>query len=124
MTEPARRALWRRDATAVVADYALALQALLGVVGGALDARATREGVGSLCRAEGGSRPAQAPSPHPDLCCTLACHAGADCAPAAEPALLHRTLQPAGACTPRAWFVEADARLLLPLGARAPPAAR
>ena len=112
-----------RTALAVVAAYALALQALLAGAAGAVLLSGRHGEAGWLCLFEeaGGPAPGGPARPHAADCCLLACHAaplGCAAAPSAfapARATLSEALLPA-----RTAFAVAPASFL-PLGSRAPP---
>ncbi|HEX8662498.1 MAG TPA: hypothetical protein VF744_00540 [Beijerinckiaceae bacterium] len=119
----ARRHRWSRAALAVVAAYALALQALLAAAAAGAAHLSGRHGdAGWLCAPQetGAPAPGAPVVPHED-CCLLACHAaplGNAATPvAAAPA---RMALGAGLLPARAAFAIAPASFL-PLGSRAPP---
>src|SRR5829696_1145822 len=80
---------WRRW-VAVLAAYALALQALLGQLSASVHASTGRADAGWLCAPDQGQAPGPIPnpaSPRAEFCCALACHpSGTDCAVESLPA--------------------------------------
>jgi hypothetical protein len=124
MMRRARLPGWLRGTVAVVAAYALALQALLGAAGASL-APAGQAEAGWYCAPDGGS-PASGPqrsAPHGKLCCTLPCHGvGAGCPASAQPAFI-RHAAIAAIAAGRTARPKIASSSLLPLGARAPPLA-
>jgi hypothetical protein len=119
----ARRHRLSRAALAVVAAYALALQALLAGAAGAAHPSSRHGQAGWLCAPEEAGAPSSGGPAYPNAadCCLLACHAAslgcAAAAPAAAPAraTLGEALLPV-----RAAFAVAPVPFL-PLGSRAPP---
>lgn len=116
---------WRRW-VAVLAAYALALQALLGQLSASVHASTGRADAGWLCAPDQGQAPGPIPnpaSPRAEFCCALACHpSGTDCAVESLPACLpfDERLE-ARLDSLRAFHIAAAS--VLPLGARAPPVA-
>jgi hypothetical protein len=122
----ARRHRWGRAALAVVAAYALALQALLAGAAGAAHLSGRHGDGGWLCAPEETGAPAPggpaAPArPHAADCCLLACHAAPLGGAAAPPmAALGRATSGEVLLPTRAAFTVAPVPFL-PLGSRAPP---
>jgi hypothetical protein len=120
----ARRYRWSRAALAVVAAYALALQAFLAGAAGAADLPGRHRNAGWLCAPEETGVPAPdgpaGPAKGTD-CCLLACHAAPlGCTAAAFAAALTRATLSAALLPARAAFAVAPVPFL-PLGSRAPP---
>ena len=118
----ARRYGWRRAALAVIAAYALALQALL--TGAAAAAHLPGQGqAGWLCEPEhrdapGPSEPAGSRSAD---CCTLACHGSPIGAPERSAPVLRAAATWTAVVRAGGEAFDAPATAVLPLGARAPP---
>jgi hypothetical protein len=116
---------WRRW-VAILAAYALALQAPLGQLSASVHASTGRADAGRLCAPDQGQAPGPIPnpaSPRAEFCCALACHpSGTDCAVESLPACLpfDERLE-ARLDSLRAFHIAAAS--VLPLGARAPPVA-
>jgi hypothetical protein len=120
--QSARRYRWSRAALAVVAAYALALQALLAGAAEAAHLPGRHGEAGWLCAPEQAGAPnAGGPAGSHADCCFLACHesplgcAATPSAAAPARAAVRAGLLPAGT----AFAVPATP--LLPLGPRAPP---
>jgi hypothetical protein len=123
MVRPALAHPWRRAAIVTVAAYALALQALLSGLGGALHPRAGGPPLCSPLEHASSAPGGGAPAAHADLCCVLACHAPAlGCAGVAQGATAAHGLRGANLPLPEPAF-EVASRKLRPVGSRAPPVA-
>src|SRR4051795_7146141 len=113
---------WRRAALAIIAAYALALQALLA--GAAAAAHLQGQGqAGWLCDSEhrDASGPSEPAGSRPADCCTLACSGSPIGAPVRSAPVL-RAAAPWTAVVPAGGEVfDVPAPAVLPLGARAPP---
>jgi hypothetical protein len=119
MVKPGRPS-WRRAVVAVVAAYALALQALLAALATSAHA-GFGGGLEPLCLAQASDRRGPLPGDHADLCCTLACHASGSCAAlapmASAPVARAATRVQRLVATP----AETGAAPAPPFSARAPP---
>jgi hypothetical protein len=115
---------WKRAAVSAVLAYALALQAVLFAVGGALHADPANLSQAVICVAEAASGQDHAPAKaHDALCCILNCHAsGAAGSPLPVAALLDRPI-PATVAAGLARHAPhlRLASSVLPVGSRAPP---
>jgi hypothetical protein len=124
MTDRAYIKGWKRAAVTVTLAYALALQALLLALGGALHAGTAPLPQAILCEPGGQSAPDPLrPGTHDDLCCILNCHGSTPPGgPAPAVASLHRPT-PARTMIGPSWEEPVRRRVssVFPLGSRAPP---
>jgi len=115
---------WKRAAITAVLAYALALQALLTSLGGALHAGEAHWPQAIICEAgaQSPSNPAPAEA-HDVLCCVLSCHGSASSAgPAPVGASVARPVRVAAAGVPYPdTSFPRPASDILPVGSRAPP---
>ncbi|HEX8165345.1 MAG TPA: hypothetical protein VF601_06090 [Beijerinckiaceae bacterium] len=118
--QAARPYRWRRAALAVVAAYALALQALLA---GAAGAAHRASALAGMCDpAEAGSPVPHDPAgPHAGDCCILACHDAPLTRAAPPPGLRPARATWTAVLLPARAASKVATVPFLPLGSRAPP---
>lgn len=115
---------WKRAAITAAVAYALALQALLLSVSGALHAGSVASPQGILCAWDATPAPDHSPSKaHDGLCCILGCSVSAAAGGPVPSAILLDRLLPVA--TLIGYSLEAPflriASKVLPVGSRAPP---